>query len=56
MNYTGCKGVLFVFDLSVEQSFRELDEWIKDVTSVIGAPNSNSYSSILVGNKSDMKR
>jgi len=48
--------VLFVFDLSSKSSFRDLDEWISNVSNDIGSPSLGLYSSILVGNKSDMKR
>jgi small GTP-binding protein len=45
----GAKGIVYVFDLTREETFLEIDEWRKISEGVIG-----NVPSILVGNKADL--
>ena len=44
-------GILLVFDLTDEKSFKDLDIWMKEIKDVI---EENKVEKILVGNKSDL--
>ncbi|ABL77490.1 Rab family GTPase [Thermofilum pendens] len=46
----GAKGVVYVFDLTREETFLEIDEWRKITESVLG-----KVPSILIGNKADLE-
>ena len=47
----GAKGIVYVFDLTREETFLEIDEWRKVSEGVVGR-----VPSVLVGNKADMPR
>ncbi|MFW9819801.1 MAG: Rab family GTPase [Candidatus Thorarchaeota archaeon] len=47
--YKGAKGIVFVFDLTNRKTFESLPQWKKEIDKII-----KGYSSILVGNKSDL--
>ena len=46
----GSAGVVYVFDITREETFLELDKWIGLVEMVLG-----SVPAVLVGNKADLK-
>ena len=48
--YRGAHGIIFVFDITNEESFKEIDRWLLDANDV----NTNCKR-ILVGNKIDLK-
>ncbi len=48
--YRSADGVIFVFDLTNEKSFEDIDRWLKDVQ------NHNDYcTKLLIGNKADLE-
>lgn len=48
--YTDTNGVLLVFDLSREHTFKEIDRWLKNLRNQVG----RDIPFILIGNKSDL--
>ena len=46
----GTNGALLVFDLSREQTFIEIDKWLKELRNQVG----EDIPFILIGNKSDL--
>lgn len=46
----GSQGVVYIFDITREETFLELDKWIDIVKLVLG-----NVPSILVGNKADLQ-
>lgn len=48
--YVNSKGVLAVFDLTMQSSFNSVDKWVKEVREVAG----HDISILLVGNKIDL--
>lgn len=48
INKINCDGIIFVFDLTIQNSFKNLTYWIE-----ISNPNKNKQFNILIGNKSD---
>jgi len=46
----GAKGIIYVFDLTREETFLEIEEWRKISEGVVG-----NVPSILVGNKADLE-
>ena len=50
--YRGAEGILIVFDLTNKESFRNIENWIKEVTVYTG----NDVVIICLGNKSDLKK
>ena len=50
--YRGAEGILIVFDLTNEESFKSIQNWINEVTVFTG----KDVIIICLGNKSDLKR
>ena len=50
--YRGAEGILIVFDLTNEESFKSIENWIKEVTVFTG----KDVIIICLGNKSDLKK
>ena len=48
--YKGAKGALLVYDITRENTFKNIDLWLKELISI----NSEKISMILIGNKSDL--
>ena len=48
--YKGAKGALLVYDITRENTFKNIDLWLKELISV----NSDKISLILIGNKCDL--
>ena len=48
--YRGAEGILIVFDLTNKESFRNIENWIKEVTVFTG----NDVVIICLGNKTDL--
>lgn len=49
--YKGSHGVIFVYDITDRQSFRDIEDWVKDVERIAG----KEMDRILIGNKCDAK-
>ena len=48
--FKGSQIVVFVYDITVENSFNDLNEWIKNVKEIV----ENDYVCGIIGNKSDL--
>ena len=48
--YKGAKGALLVYDITRENTFKNIDIWLKELISI----NSDKISLLLIGNKSDL--
>ena len=48
--YKGANIVIFVYDITNEKSFQDLENWIKDVKDILN----NNYICAIVGNKKDL--
>ena len=48
--YKGTKGALLIFDLTRDQTFREMEEWISEVYKTLG----EKIPLVLIGNKLDL--
>jgi len=48
--YPGSKGVLFMYDVTSRESFKELTKWKKEVDSYL-----KGYQRLIVANKTDLK-
>ena len=53
--YRNSEACVLVFDLTVVDSFKNVENWRKDFLSSLNPPDADTYPFILVGNKSDMK-
>ena len=49
------EACVLVFDLTVKDSFESIDNWREKFLNTLGPNDPESFSFILVGNKSDMK-
>ena len=49
--YRGAEGIMIVFDLTNKESFKNIENWINEVTKYTG----NNIIIICLGNKSDLK-
>ena len=49
--YRGAEGIMIVFDLTNKESFKNIENWINEVTKYTG----NDIIIICLGNKSDLK-
>ena len=52
--YRNSEACVLVFDLTVIDSFKNIENWRKDFLSSLNPPDADTYPFILVGNKSDM--
>ncbi len=50
--YRGAEGILIVFDVTNKESFKNIENWIKEVTVYTG----NDVVILCLGNKSDLKK
>ena len=50
--YRGAEGIMIVFDLTNKESFKNIENWINEVTKFTG----NDVIIICLGNKCDLKR
>ena len=50
--YRGAEGILIVFDLTNQESFKNIQNWINEVTVFTG----KDVTIICLGNKSDLKK
>ena len=50
--YRGAEGIMIVFDLTNKESFRNIENWINEVTKFTGS----DVIIICLGNKCDLKR
>ena len=50
--YRGAEGILIVFDVTNKESFKNIENWIKEVTVFTG----NDVVIVSLGNKSDLKK
>lgn len=48
--YTGSRGVFLVFDLTNNQSFKEMDDWLSEAYDIL----KGKVPFVLIGNKSDL--
>ena len=53
--YRNSEACVLVFDLTLPDSFKNVENWRKDFLSSLNPPDPNTYPFILVGNKSDIK-
>lgn len=49
--YHGTHGIILTFDLTDEESFNNLGDWVKEINEI----GNDKISVILIGNKSDLK-
>ena len=49
--YKGSHGIIFAYDITDKQSFRDIENWVDDVERIVG----KDVCKVLVGNKSDME-
>lgn len=52
--YKGLKGVFLVFDLTNKMSFKELENWHKDMLNQLSQENASKLIGFLIGNKNDL--
>jgi len=50
--YKGSHGIIFVYDITDRESFREVENWMEDVDRIAG----RGMVKILIGNKCDMEK
>ena len=50
--YKGAHGIILVYDITDEQSFKDLDNWLNEVEKHA----SSNVAKLLVGNKSDLEK
>lgn len=53
--YRGSQGCVLVFDLTVKDSFTNIDSWRKEFLTSLGPEDPDHFPFVLVGNKCDMK-
>ena len=53
--YRNSEACVLVFDLTLPDSFKNVDNWRKDFLSSLNPPDPDTYPFILVGNKCDIK-
>ena len=53
--YRNSEACVLVFDLTVKDSFDNIDNWRKDFLNILGPKDPENFPFVLVGNKSDMK-
>ena len=53
--YRGAAACVLVFDLTVPESFQNVEQWRNDFLSSLNPIGAEDYPFILVGNKTDMK-
>ena len=53
--YRSSEACILVFDLTVKDTFTNIDNWRKDFLSSLGPKDPDTFPFVLVGNKSDMK-
>ena len=53
--YRNSEACVLVFDLTVKDSFTNIDNWRKEFLTSLGPKDPESFPFVLVGNKSDMK-
>ena len=53
--YRNSEACVLVFDLTVKDSFTNIDNWRKEFLTSLGPKDPDSFPFVLVGNKSDMK-
>ena len=53
--YRNSEACVLVFDLTLPDSFKNVENWRNDFLSSLNPPDPNTYPFILVGNKSDIK-
>ena len=53
--YRNSEACVLVFDLTVAESFKHVENWRCDFLSSLNPPDSATYPFILVGNKNDIK-
>ena len=53
--YRNSEACILVFDLTVHDSFKNVENWRNDFLSSLNPPDASTYPFILVGNKNDMK-
>ena len=53
--YRNSEACVLVFDLTVAESFKHVENWRNDFLSSLNPPDSATYPFILVGNKNDIK-
>ena len=53
--YRNSEACILVFDLTVKDSFTNIDNWRKEFLTSLGPKDPDSFPFVLVGNKSDMK-
>ena len=53
--YRNSETCVLVFDLTVPESFKNVENWRKDFLRTLNPPDAATYPFVLVGNKSDMK-
>ena len=53
--YRNSEACVLVFDLTVKDSFTNIDNWRKEFLSALGPKDPDTFPFVLVGNKSDMK-
>ena len=53
--YRNSEACVLVFDLTVVDSFKNVENWRKDFLSSLNPPDADTYPFILVGNKNDIK-
>ena len=53
--YRNSEACVLVFDLTVKDSFTNIDNWRKEFLTALGPKDPDNFPFVLVGNKSDMK-
>ena len=53
--YRNSEACILVFDLTNQESFKNIETWRNEFLNVLNPPDADVYPFILVGNKSDMK-
>ena len=51
--YRNAESCVLVFDLTIEESFKNVETWRNEFLKILNPPDADKYPFILIGNKSD---
>ena len=53
--YRNSELCVLVFDLTIEESFKNVDTWRQEFLNILNPPEGEKFPFVLIGNKCDMK-
>ena len=54
--YRNSEACVLVFDLTIEDSFKNIDTWRSEFLQMLNPPDGDKFPFILIGNKSDREK